>query len=869
MQKSLSFSKGITTSPSDLLSDDSELVESVGTIFRSGELHPIQSPVNVGSVVGTIVHVHRGNGFTNIITIDRHSLYAYSSNDFFPVNIDSYTSYVFTGVFRSASSVNNTLLIATSEGIFYFLFKNGVYKALGSELPSFVFRPYFSPIDVRPSGRTACKLSEILYRQKWFLVYNDDGTLEFPTKSEEVPGEYNAFFVKDQDDKRSAFQTAVQGSMAEAIAAVKKINAFAFPFFLRVALRLFDGSYARISNPIACFPTINRNCRFFPVKRTDDSWVETSENVYDWMCDIVYSYLNFQAYLTNAAGWEDIVKEVVVFASEEVLPFSIDDNWSIHHADETQNTAYANYMEDTFNWHFSDFSPQTQAHDIILPTYKSDTEIIDQMLARTQFFKLFSLKLSSPLLDGAVHHAPVTGVTVSTLAQQEQLQVDDYYGWTRRIPSKMFSYNKRINTFGVDRYPFSGFSVFSNRSSGDSQYTFYTHILANNMDTWVASESEHSNAIAVGTWFYYPDPNATECIILQHSSDTCMHISLTPHPLLNGAYAFLKLPLGTSFKPDGSTVPSVDNTAHESLESQIFTSVVNNPFVFEASGDNTVGTGSIVGISSNAEAISQGQFGQYPLIVFTTEGTYAMAVTSDGLYSSSYPISREVCDNPDSITPTDRLIFFTSSKGLMAVSGSSVVCVSNQLRGRNPSRFLSVGDGDFLAFIKDALIAYDYRSSLLHIVSKSRSYEYVYSIPDSTFAVAKRNNPVLSVANAYPDFYVQDSSLQVSSFESTPDINADTRRYYMTFTTRPLKLGSSLQLKTIHQIVHLLNSTDGTLTLSIYASNDCRNWTALHSLHGKPWKYFRFQYTMFNLSASDTFSGTIVDFTPIFTNKIR
>ena len=373
MQKSLSFSKGITTSPSDLLSDDSELVESVGTIFRSGELHPIQSPVNVGSVVGTIVHVHRGNGFTNIITIDRHSLYAYSSNDFSPVYIGSYTSYVFTGVFRSASSVNNTLLIATSEGIFYFLFKNGVYKALGSELPSFVFRPYFSPIDVRPSGRTACKLSEILYRQKWFLVYNDDGTLEFPTKSEEVPGEYNAFFVKDQDDKRSAFQTAVQGSMAEAIAAVKKINAFAFPFFLRVALRLFDGSYARISNPIACFPTINRNCRFFPVKRTDDSWVETSDNVYDWMCDIVYSYLNFQAYLTNVDGWEDIVKEVVVFASEEVLPFNIDDDWSIHHADETQNTAYANYMEDTFNWHFSDFSPQTQAHDIILPTYKSDT----------------------------------------------------------------------------------------------------------------------------------------------------------------------------------------------------------------------------------------------------------------------------------------------------------------------------------------------------------------------------------------------------------------------------------------------------------------------------------------------------------------
>lgn len=109
----------------------------------------------------------------------------------------------------------------------------------------------------------------------------------------------------------------------------------------------------------------------------------------------------------------------------------------------------------------------------------------------------------------------------------------------------------------------------------------------------------------------------------------------------------------------------------EVLNSQMFTSVVNNPFVFDASGDNTIGTGKIIGIVANTESVSQGQFGQYPLLVFTDEGIYAMSVTSEGLYGSVHPISREVCNNPDSITPTDRLVYFTSDKGLMAISGGT------------------------------------------------------------------------------------------------------------------------------------------------------------------------------------------------------
>ena len=41
----LSFSKGMTNIPSDMISEDGELMESVGFVYRNGEMVPIQKPV--------------------------------------------------------------------------------------------------------------------------------------------------------------------------------------------------------------------------------------------------------------------------------------------------------------------------------------------------------------------------------------------------------------------------------------------------------------------------------------------------------------------------------------------------------------------------------------------------------------------------------------------------------------------------------------------------------------------------------------------------------------------------------------------------------------------------------------------------------
>lgn len=885
MQKSLSYSKGITTSPSGMLTDDTELVELVGMVYKSGEMHPIQLPSPLsGTASNKIVYIHKGPDYCNAILYDKeHGNITFAKVDFEESSINKpQQEGILIGSLNNISSVGNTLIVATDKGFVYLLYKGGTYKCLGNELPRprVKFRTSAPIIEQLVTKKSQlCDIDYLVDHPTVGVYYNDDGSLKAIAGAIGADATYETF--KPKDDRVDDLQTAISGHVSLILNLVKEKNAFAFPFFVRYALRLFDGTYTRISAPVAVFPTITRNNYIVPVGWKNHEVVDNTGSALKLLYYPSYVKLQYQAGVEGIDEWSDIVKDIVVFASDEVLPFNVDDKWCIRYPEESNNTEVVDFLgmrydESVFRGNARKkivFNRKTfPARDMVLPEkHKTEDEIIDELLSKTQFFKLFSVKIGDAA-NTVWKDAPIKDGVVSTLLQQEQLALDDYYGWTTMKPEKMYSYNKRLNLFGVKRYPFKGFSSFVAKSDiekTDCMLQYYVHIVSDTMDTWVESDITSALKEVANSWFYYPDTNATEVIVYDRTSTASFRMPLQRHERLNGAYAFRTLPLYPTITNENVKRPSSDPTAYEFLSSQIFTSIVNNPFVFQASGDNTVGTGNILGIAANTEPISQGQFGQYPLLVFTTEGIYGMSVNSEGLYAASYPISREVCNNAASITPTGSLVFFTSSKGLMAVSGGKVTCLSNQLRGRNPSQFLEVGNGNFLEYLIGSQIAYDYRDSLLHIINPKEQYEYVYSILDGTFAKSLLPGQVIAVVNNYPDNIIQLEDTTVMSLTSKPDINDDTTLYSGTFTTRPLKLGSSLQLKTIHQILHLFDTANGKIALRIYGSNDCRNWCELHSLHGKPWKYYTLSYKLSNMLATDAFAGTVVDFQPLFTDKMR
>ena len=129
---------------------------------------------------------------------------------------------------------------------------------------------------------------------------------------------------------------------------------------------------------------------------------------------------------------------------------------------------------------------------------------------------------------------------------------------------------------------------------------------------------------------------------------------------------------------------TADAEARVSVPNKIYTSEVNNPFSFPLLGINTIGTGEIIGISTAAKALSEGQFGQFPLYAFTTDGVWALEVSATGSYSAKQPITRDVCLDGRSITQIDDAVLFATARGIMLISGSESICITDILDAEQP-----------------------------------------------------------------------------------------------------------------------------------------------------------------------------------------
>ena len=181
--KTLSFSKGMTNIPSDMICEDGELAFSRDFIYRDGEMRPIQRMKSIGIIAGNIMYVHKMADYENIIAYDwsydassgySYTLYIYSSGDLSnPVN-----KFYGQGQVTDIKSVGNTLVVATSKGIRYILFKGSVYKDLGLDFPTPKVKLMMGGGGNATLGDgTPCNLKEIIdSNNSKRAVYMRDGT---------------------------------------------------------------------------------------------------------------------------------------------------------------------------------------------------------------------------------------------------------------------------------------------------------------------------------------------------------------------------------------------------------------------------------------------------------------------------------------------------------------------------------------------------------------------------------------------------------------------------------------------------------------------------------------------------------------------
>jgi len=279
----------------------------------------------------------------------------------------------------------------------------------------------------------------------------------------------------------------------------------------------------------------------------------------------------------------------------------------------------------------------------------------------------------------------------------------------------------------------------------------------------IGFETEHTSG-STTTHYFYEIPTIT--FNLEQDKDNMIAYNFD----LSSVYDYLTI--GTNGKI--ATYTAYDNEAnfpYKKYESNntyvrdlnIFkVSETNQPLVFPYANTYRVGYGKIIAFSSYTTALSQGQFGEYPLLVFTTEGIFTMRVDTSGIgsYVSNAPLSREVCTNPNTIVQVDGGVFFGTAKGLMFISGDNVKKWSEQINGEpknlpNSSAIYTTGDGlvvynnaitnanlvqlsgaisqeDFVDYINlaDTCISYLYELNKLLVYNKTKDYSYMIDIDE-------------------------------------------------------------------------------------------------------------------------------------------
>ena len=952
---------GYSANPSDYECADGDLATSIGVIPENGALKPILPPSEVLQLESgvSVIYIHETTAYKHYIVQNDYYIYWIERNG------DSLTSSNKIGYcydIKSINAVGNTLLVFSADAINYYLWKSNNYTSLGDHIPN---------IEISFGLRGKPRLYSM----------NDDSKSTFKITFDGI-GEHNLFETwSESNQNKITSQVMAKVNKFLADQTVKK-GRFALPFFVRYALRLYDGSLVGHSAPILMNPsTKTAPIVYWERASGKGSYTEAICDImlvaasldYKLLADGNYDYNNLKQ------NWGDIVKSVDVFISKPIytydqnglcksfadtdnfdtkfigaldfsgyaasrkndcilLPVNLDGSSMNISSPSGKNSAFGSkYVEWLYSKLYALYFSSNRGYPsttIMLPEYSADKNK-ESLKDVSQFYFLYSIELSD-LTTSERKDIIVNDEYLQSLVSRE-VMTDDYLTHDKLGAEFSHTYNARLNLSGVKRELFGGFTVASMFSylnsdtplwklSGTTVVTSFpvlgygvveaTVYIKENGNVYGVSAPSHNNYTGYflsekrypseedanngtngflekrswGCYAFYPNVNAFKMIIRDYKG--VYEIKLKPHQFLNGAYAVLDYELERA--PQTPIYPETAYQTIVDMPNKIYTSEVNNPFYFPVLGINSVGTGKILGISSAAKALSEGQFGQFPLYAFTTDGVWALEVSSTGTYSAKQPITRDVVINPDSITQIDSSVLFATDKGIMHISGSTTQCLSDSLNAEDLFIITDLPKADavinifnskagenekatlsdiillpFNDFLRECRMVYDYTNQHIIVYNPAVRYAYVFSLKSKLWGMMLSD--IVNNVNSYPEALAMADGNRLVDFSTSSAENITAL-----VVTRPFKMDEPDVFKTIDTIIQRGYFKSGHVVQVLYGSNDLFNWHTVWSstdkymrgFRGTPYKAFRIALIC-TLDKSESLLGFSVQFNPRMLNRLR
>lgn len=871
MEKEINFT-GVNLTPYSDVSPDGQLSVCSGLERYNGSLRPTvlngtEYKVNVANA--KLIYVHNTVSFSNFIFYVEESGLLYWCAQSAGGNL-SLRSFASLEGITSVNSVGNTLILINGEGLNYYVFSSNTYKDLGDW-----------PVAVINFG-----LQGYCYKTSTITIQFDDIL---------GPDRYKEW----TDNNKRIITSAVMPMVNQFIEQYKTEGKFMSPFFVRYAFRLYDGTLTHHSSPVLMMLPFAAP---IALAQLDSEWGEDNNFsragifISGIACNLDYCWSPVSSEQSKFNLWSDIIKSVDIFISNPIspifpdgqctqfsIPFSLTDNYAVcrhmNYGGSSQNLAADNYQCWSWNALYRrTFNGDPQRVNYINLPYKGKAAVEGEIVNEGNFYFLASLSTS---VNTNRNNVSIGRGVLNNIVFNERMS-DDYDSHDKLIAQNSFNYNGRLVLANISKVLFNGLSadsLFCYNGGGylkyesDIQETFinskckltYETVIKHEGKTYIVNNkssalffNKFSEALGTANYVFFPNIEAATVYLRFYDELLLKYynygFTLKKHPSLNGSYCFIGFGRagagGSSELPDRAEVTV-------SYPNKIYTSQVNNPFFFPLAGINTVGIGNIVGISTVAVPLSQGQFGIFPLMVFCTDGNYALEVETSpesdniGLFSSIKPMPRDVCTNGRSITQTDASVLFISAKGVMIADGAVIKCISEALSGVQENVSTLAGKSlenlstlSPVEFFQRCLVAYDYAGKRIIFLSSTETMAWVLSLTDGSWSHMDTGN-ILGVLNSYPYSYIQmRDTNQIIRLDASYNFSGS-QKHEGLLVSRPVKL-DSFQLKAIQQIA-LEGNYVSPQQISIYGSNDGAQWHLLgHSeqkrtlMRARSFKYWRF-----------------------------
>ncbi len=901
---SIPLKYGISRAPS--VGTEGTLAECVNLVPKNGELVPLEEPKELGITIPEgyeLKIAHVTSAYTHYILYKESEARLYWVE---PAEGGEVTPQVLPiGHFLEnpmcqVLSVGNTLMVLSDEKKEYLLWKENAYKYLGAapELPEIEFYLKWpegsKPADYPEPDSDRYDSSYAYGKISTIVIYESGNYLDTANKKLDSEGVF------------ACINTGYEY--------FAKRGQFIYPFFARYAVEDYAGNVLRVSPPVLLCPSLYR--AFVSQVPLDYNSDKRNLNIKgEHQIDVGMNPCTLMvkvASLGNLDEWSDIVYRIRYYVTPQIATvdyteqvngysfYDMADAYKNYGLYGRVNTTTGTYNCRSCYW-ADDWSKKKTKYrgfnfaGFAIPYFSKAK--IDEKLTQSQSFHYVSEqkvsqieKLLKESVTGIADYAcPGVDDRLSEIENQSKMP-NDYFANNNLTAEGAYLYNGRVNMFRVKRDIFAGFSQFTSheRANDPTQYYYdtYVYIRTTGGNTKVAHRQFRTNRI-IGWWFYYPDDRAYKVIIkksfYQGTVIGELTLALTAHESWNGAYYFGGLPTAdednfTAVDDGvGTVIGDADFTA-EYFGNKVYTSNVDDPFTFPLSGINTIGTGSIINVCAATKALSQGQFGQYPLYVFCDDGIWALEVDAEtGLYRQVSPVSRDVCVNPGSVTPIDSAVAFATKKGLMLLQGSEVGVLSSAMEGENIDEtsfnILPAYDGLFVSetdrfteMLETARVVYDYDHSLLHIFPGTETAKhFVYSLESREFSTYVGYD-IRTYALSYPHNIVQLADGRLVTYANNP--SAEARKGLL--ITRGISFGDPFTLKSLSalKMLYTRHSADSRCQIAVWVSNDGHNWSRLTSLRSRAYKWYRFAVYA-ALGKNDALSGIVCLTEERRTNKLR